>query len=147
MNRFKKKVKVRFADTDAAGIMFYPRYFGMINDLVEDWFDEGLGFDFAFLHLKAKRSVPTAHIEADFLHPSKMHDTLTFEIAVTKLGTSSCALAVKARCGTEQRIKASLVIVHMDMETGKTLPWPDDMRHQMSKWMAAENDNSTGGPS
>ena len=35
---------IRFRHCDAAGIVFYPRYFEMMNDLVEDWFAElGMG--------------------------------------------------------------------------------------------------------
>ena len=67
MKPFRKSVTIRFTHTDAAGIAFYPRYFGLINDLVEDWFGEGLGFDFRHLHIDEKRAVPTVHIEADFI--------------------------------------------------------------------------------
>ena len=34
--------KVRFEHCDPAGIVFYPRYFEMINGTVEDWFEEDL---------------------------------------------------------------------------------------------------------
>ncbi|TNE61429.1 MAG: acyl-CoA thioesterase [Alphaproteobacteria bacterium] len=143
MAAFEKQVQVRFAHTDAAGIMFYPRYFGLINDLVEDWFGEGLGFDFKHLHIDEQRAVPTAHIEADFLKPSRMHDRLTFSLAVTRLGASSCHLAVAARADSEDRLKVKLVIVHMDMASGAALPWPDDMRAAMGRWMATEEKDIT----
>jgi len=136
---FKKQIKVRFAHTDPAGIMFYPRYFGLINDLIEDWFGEALGFDFKHLHLDEKRAVPTAHIEADFTRPSRMHDMLEFSLFVHTLGTSSCTLRITAQCGGEDRLKATLVIVHMDMKTGKPLPWPADMRSAMTAWLVAKH--------
>jgi len=135
MAAFTKTVKIRFAHVDAAGIMFYPRYFGLINDLVEDWFGEGLGFDFRHLHIGEKRAVPTAHIEADFIAPSRMHDMLTFSLAVTRIGTSSCHLTVTACAQAEERLRVKLVIVHMDMATGKALPWPVDMRAAMRPWL------------
>ena len=131
---FSKQIEVRFAHVDAAGILFYPRYFGMINDLVEDWFADGLGFSFRKLHLVEKRAVPTAHIEVDFRAPSKLEDTLTFSLGVERLGGTSCTLTVKASCAGEVRLAGKLVLVHMDMATGKSLPWPDDMRAQMARW-------------
>ena len=36
---FVSQVEVRFRHFDPAGIVFYPRYFEMINDFVEEWFD------------------------------------------------------------------------------------------------------------
>jgi 4-hydroxybenzoyl-CoA thioesterase len=135
MALFKRDIKVRFAHTDAAGIMFYPRYFELVNNHVEDWFGEGIGFDFKHLHIDEKRAVPTAHIKADFFKPSFMHDELIFTLELTKVGTSSIALVVKANCGDEARLKVSLILVHMDMATGKSLPWPDDMRAAMGKWL------------
>jgi len=143
MTIFTKNIKVRFAHTDAAGIMFYPRYFGLINDVVEDWFSEGLGFDFKHLHIDEKRAVPTAHIKADFFRPSFMYDMLTFELMLTKIGTSSISLKILASSsdGTdkEERLKVSLILVHMDMETGNSLPWPDDMRAALNNWLPEED--------
>lgn len=146
MATFSRDIKVRFAHTDAAGIMFYPRYFELVNNHVEDWFGDGLGFDFKHLHIDEKRAVPTAHIKADFFKPSFMHDELTFSLDLTKVGTSSIAFIVRARCGPsgqeEDRLKVSLILVHMDMETGKSLPWPDDMRNALNKWLPEERETS-----
>ena len=135
---FSRTIKVRFAHTDAAGIMFYPRYFGLVNDVVEDWFGDGLGFDFKHLHIDEKRAVPTAHIRADFFRPSFMHDMLTFTLELTKVGNSSISIIVKARSADEERLKISLILVHMDMATGKSLLWPDDMRAALNTWLPPE---------
>lgn len=48
---FVTTAKVRFAHADAAGIVFYPRYFEMLNGAVEDWFEQDIGLDFKTLHL------------------------------------------------------------------------------------------------
>ena len=37
---FIKTEKIRFKHVDYAGIVFYPRFLEMLNDLVEDWFEE-----------------------------------------------------------------------------------------------------------
>jgi len=135
MATFSRARKIRFAHTDAAGIAFYPRYVGMINDFIEDWFGDGLGFDFKHLHIDEKRAVPTVHIEADFVGASRMHDELAFNLNVTKIGTSSIHLKIWATSGGEDRFRMTFVIAHMDMETGKSLPWPGDMRAAMEKWL------------
>ncbi|SDE62601.1 acyl-CoA thioesterase [Kordiimonas lacus] len=142
MATFVRTRKIRFAHTDAAGIAFYPRYFGMMNDFIEDWFGDGLGFDFKHLHIDEKRAVPTVHIEADFIGAGHMHDELSFALAVTKIGRSSVHLRIHATCAGEDRFRMTFVIAHMDMETGKSLPWPDDMRAAMEKWLAPTGDPS-----
>ena len=52
---FTTTVQVRFADVDPAGIVFYPRYFEMLNGAVEDWFAQQLGLDFATMHLERQQ--------------------------------------------------------------------------------------------
>ena len=64
-----------------------------------------------------------------------MHDELTFHLTVKKIGTSSVHLAIRAAAGDEDRFRMTFVIAHMDMERGKSLPWPDDMRAAMEKWI------------
>ena len=66
--------------------MFYPQYFVLMNELVEDWFNEGLGVDFARFHAEDRHGIPMAHIECDFLAPSKVGETLAFGLSVRKIG-------------------------------------------------------------
>jgi 4-hydroxybenzoyl-CoA thioesterase len=40
---FVRDKRVRFQHCDPAGIVFYPQYFVMIHELMEDWFTEALG--------------------------------------------------------------------------------------------------------
>lgn len=141
MTVFEKQIKVRFRHVDAAGIMFYPRYFELINDVVELWFDDGVGESFNQLHLVESRAVPTAHVTADFHAPSRLEDELTFELSVTRIGTASCSLDITASCEGQKRLSANVVLVHMDMETGKSLPWPQHTRDAMTPWL--NNDTKT----
>ncbi|NVJ98501.1 MAG: acyl-CoA thioesterase [Alphaproteobacteria bacterium] len=139
MPAFTKEISIRFAHTDAAGIAFYPRYFGLINDLIEDWF-AAIGFDFKHLHIDEKRAVPTVHIEADFLAASRMHDVLEFALVLKHIGRSSIHLDISAQSGGEVRLRMKFVIAHMDMESGTSLPWPNDMRTAMTNWLTPEGE-------
>ena len=85
---FTTERRVRFADCDAAGIVFFPRYFEMLNGVVEDWFAGPLQTSFRELHVDRRVSVPTAAVEARFIAPSRLEDELTFALTVTKLGLS-----------------------------------------------------------
>lgn len=132
MDRFEAEVLVRWAHTDPAGIVFYPRYFEMINALVEDWFAGPLGCDFETLHGELGTGVPTVSIECEFARPSRLGDRLVFELAVERIGKGSFTLKTSAndRNG-EQRMKARLVLASIDLETGRARPIPEQIRSRM----------------
>lgn len=126
--------RVRFADCDAAGIVFYPRYFEMLNGVVEDWFAGPLGLSFRALHQEHGRSVPTAAVQARFIAPSRLEDELVFELVVTKLGGASCGLRHRITCGGEPRFEATQTIVHVGRSL-KPEPWPQDLRDTITPFV------------
>jgi 4-hydroxybenzoyl-CoA thioesterase len=132
VDRFEKEVLVRWAHADPAGIVFYPRYFEMINELVEDWFAGPLGCDFETLHGELGTGVPTVSIECEFARPSRLGDRLVFELGVDRMGEGSFTLdvVVTGRDG-EQRMKARLVLACIDLETGRARPIPERVRSRM----------------
>ena len=130
---FTTRSKVRFAHVDAAGIVFYPRYFEMLNGAVEDWFAEGLGVDFAELHLTRGLGVPTVSLDSRFAVPSRLGDELDITIEVKSVGRCSCAVAYTVACGDEVRMTAEGVLVCMILAEGRSAPWPDDVRDGLAK--------------
>lgn len=125
---FTTRKKVRFAHVDAAGIVFYPRYFELLNASVEDYFAQSIGVDFAEMHIVRKIGVPTVSLTADFTAPSRLGDDLDFHITVLRAGRSSAELQVEVSCGDERRFGARVVLVCTDLTEGQSVPWPEDMR-------------------
>ncbi len=62
---YARTVPVEFNHCDPAGIVFYPRYFEMVNSVVENFFLEDVGHSFARM-MEEGAGVPTARIEANF---------------------------------------------------------------------------------
>ena len=124
---FTTNRRVRFADCDAAGIVFFPRYFEMLNGVVEDWFAGPLGASFRELHQDRHVSVPTAAIEARFMLPSRLEDDLTFSLSVTRLGGASCTLRHRIAAGDQLRFEATQTIVYVGASL-KPEPWPGALR-------------------
>lgn len=116
--------KVLFRHCDPAGIVFYPRYFEMINDCVEAFFAE-LGFPFEDLHRHA--GVPTAQIETRFTAPSRHGDELLLTLAVVRVGRSSLGLEIDAAAGDERRFTCASTLVFIN-ETGCATSWPTDLK-------------------
>ena len=130
---FTTQRKVRFQHCDPAGIVFYPRYYEMLNSVVEDYFAERVGHDFNRLHVEARTGVPTAHIETDFHAPSRLGDTLTFELTLRDVGRTSLTLRTVAHCSGEPRLTCDSTLVFVDLESGRPLPWPEAMRAHFAK--------------
>ncbi|MEX6724009.1 acyl-CoA thioesterase [Parapedomonas caeni] len=139
---FKVERLVRFRDCDPAGIVFYPRYFEMVNDVVEDWFREALGYDFHHIHVELKLGTPTVHLEVLFKRPSMIGDMLTFWLTVADLGNSSVRVRIHARCGDELRFSVTPTLVHTDMRRVPpgSLPWPEAVRARMLPFVESEDD-------
>lgn len=137
---FRNTVRVRFKDCDAAGIVFFPRYFEMLNDLVEDWFREALDWPFESMHGADRAGVPTADLQCRFVAPSRMGEVLTRELAVTRLGSSSCTLRVRF-LGAEHdgradlRVEFSQRLVCVDTARIAPRPFPAPVREAMARFV------------
>lgn len=125
---FTTQRKVRFQHCDPAGIVFYPRYFEMINSVVEDWFEEVVQRDFNQLHVESGTGVPTAAIDTQFHAPSRLGERLTFELAVHAVGRSSLTVQITAYCGEQKRLTSNSTLVYVDLNSGKPMPWTEAMR-------------------
>lgn len=135
---FTKPLPIRFRHCDPAGIVFYPRYFEMLNDLVEDWFAE-LGWDFASLHGEKGEGIPTLKMEAEFLAPSRLGEELLFSLELLELGSSSFELAYSATCQNELRLKAKAKLVYISNNNDlKSTPIPTELRERMLPYLKEE---------
>lgn len=121
---FTTTQKVLFKHCDPAGIVFFPRYYEMVNDGIEAFFDH-IGFPYETLHETA--AVPTVKIETEFLRPSRHGDQLDLKVAVRAVGRTSLTLAVTLGASDGLRVVYRSTMVHIDLG-GRPLPWPDDLR-------------------
>ena len=124
---YTRVIQIEFNHCDPAGIVFYPRYFEMTNSVVENFFADEVGMSFAQMHNAGMRNgVPTVHLEADFMAPSRLGDKVTFTLIVRKLGGSSVAVEITGRMGEELRLRAHLTLVWID--NMKAARWPEALR-------------------
>lgn len=132
---FRTKILVRFRDCDPAGIVFYPRYMEMFNNLVEDWFREGLELSFPELISTRGWGVPTVHVNVDFFSPSRIGETLNASLGVRRLGRSSIHLEIVFTGPDDSdRVRAKVVLVLSDLGTMRARAIPDDLRAQLARY-------------
>lgn len=127
---------MRFRHCDPAGIVFYPRYFEMINDFVETWFDKGMGLPFHTLHVTRRLGTPLASVQCDFSAPSRWHDRLHQRLTVRRIGGASFDAEVCfSGIDGDVRLNASLTIVTVDLDRMRSTAIPDDLRQRMQAFL------------
>lgn len=128
---FTIQQNVLFRHCDLAGIVFFPRYFEMMNDCVEAFFETALGTPFHTLHLT--HGVPTAQIETRFVAPSRHGEILDLTLRTTWVGGSSWGYTMTAACDEQVRFETTATLVHVD-GSGRPTRWPDDLRKKLSDY-------------
>ena len=134
---FTKQEKIRFKHIDYAGIVFYPRFLEMLNDIVEDWFEEALDRPFSKMH--ETNGIPTVDLKVQFKNAARIGETLSKKLWVAELKSSSIV------CGfqfTNQEDKTVLegevtlvnVKIQEDRQSIKAEPFNDEMKSKIKKY-------------
>ncbi|MFA7430710.1 MAG: thioesterase family protein [Rhodospirillaceae bacterium] len=134
MPAFVRRKLVRFHHCDPAGVVFYPQYFVMFNELIEDWFGEPLDLPHDILAGTLRLGTPTAHIECKFMEPSRVGEVLDFVLAVTSIGKSSINIAISVSQDFTERLISRQTLVLVSLDTMKAVPIPDDLREKLEKF-------------
>jgi 4-hydroxybenzoyl-CoA thioesterase len=138
MSYFTKQEKIRFKHVDYAGIVFYPRFLEMLNDLVEDWFEEALERPFSKIH--ETNGIPTVDLKVQFKQPARLGEILTKKLWVIKLGGASvnCGFSFEDENGkTCLEGEVTLVNVGISDDRGniKAEAFSDIMKGKISKFL------------
>ena len=147
MSAFQREILVRFGHCDAAGWVFYPRYFEMISDFVEDWFEDGLAASAPGLFHHKQILTPSVHFTVDFVKPTRYGDRLTFFLWTTKIGTSSCELRIEASHQGELRMRVKQVLVFISAHTSRSTPIPPELVSRMHRFQFEEEATAATAPS
>jgi acyl-CoA thioesterase FadM len=118
--------RIEWMDTDAAGIYHWTTVF-RLAEAAEAALHTALGIaDFTF------GATPRVAVQASFARPLRFNDPVEVALTVTRLGRTSVeyALAVTGEHGpaAEGSVKSCLI----DRETGRAIPWPDEVRGKLS---------------
>jgi 4-hydroxybenzoyl-CoA thioesterase len=138
MNYFTKQEKIRFKHIDYAGIVFYPRFLEMLNDLAEDWFEEALERPFSKMH--ETNGIPTVDLRVQFKNPARIGEILTKNLWVKELKTSSIICGFQFENQNNQTVlegEVTLVNVTIqeDRKTIKAEPFTEEMKEKISKFV------------
>jgi 4-hydroxybenzoyl-CoA thioesterase len=127
---FRKAVKVRFSDTDPAGVMYFPRFLDVFHGVFEDFFDEELKMPYRWVLEDTRIGFPTVHCDVDYRGPMRFGETMVVELQVVKVGQKSFACVYKARVQGEDevRVMARMVTATVNLDAFDPVPIPAPLR-------------------
>jgi 4-hydroxybenzoyl-CoA thioesterase len=134
---FKVEYPIRFSHCDPAGIVYFPRFFDLLHEAMEDWFKEALQTPLHELISAQGLGTPTVSTQCDFLSPARFGDTLRVELSVLRLGNASVELLVEAWVAERACFKCRHTICLFDRNTAKAIALPEALRHRIRPYVAA----------
>jgi 4-hydroxybenzoyl-CoA thioesterase len=122
--------KVRFGDTDPAGVMYFPRFLDVFHGVFEDWFDDELDVPYRWSIEDRRIGFPAVHTECDYRAPFRFGDLMDVELTLVRLGERSFTCRYDARVQGEDRVRvqARVVSVVCNMDTFESHPMPARLR-------------------
>lgn len=132
---FTRTVPIRFSHCDPAGIVYFPHYFDMFNGLIEDWYTEQLGVEYAKLILDDRHGFPFVHIETDFKIPSRMGEHLDLTLLLERIGRSSLSVIIIGHLAGIERLRARLTTAMTSLETQRSIELPRDLRDRFEAYL------------
>ena len=150
---FTTTKQIRFHHCDPAGIVFYPRYYGLLHEAQEDWLGH-MGFPEHGI-INAGFGVPIVGMQTDFVGMSRFGDVVHIDVDLWKLGNSSIGMryflyskevnknddthAKTPNIDAKQpRLKAKSTVVYTQVAQSKAVRIPDDLRAAMLPFLNAE---------
>ena len=103
---FTLRLPVRFTHTDPAGYVFFPRYFEMLQAVVEEWFGQALGLKYADFIAIQHLGLPTARTECTFQAPCRLGEALQITLYLERIGNSSLHVKFVGRVDGQRRLVA-----------------------------------------
>lgn len=143
---FAKTRRIRFSDCDPAGIVFYPQYFVLFNDLLEEWVDGLYEGGFAGYILHHRFGMPTVRLEAEFKSVSRMGDEVLLSLEATRIGTRSFDLLWRCTgTGGELRMSFKQTLVTTSLDTHKSIAIPQQLREGLVRHLASDSQRPGAG--
>lgn len=124
---FTTEKQIRFHHCDPAGIVFYPQYFYLLSEAMEDFMAAAGKPQHEQINV-LRRGWPIIRLEVDFVRMSRYGDRVAIDVLVRRIGGASLAIDYRIRGDDGERLKASTTVVHVDLATDRAITIPDDVR-------------------
>lgn len=121
-------------------MVFFPQYFVMLNDLVEDWFTQALGVNYANLLGQRRIGLPTVSLHSEFRAPCRMGDVVEFRLELERMGSRSLTLWADCMHGSTCCVQIRQVLVSTSLSHDGAIEIPQDVRDGVARWQSYKGD-------
>jgi YbgC/YbaW family acyl-CoA thioester hydrolase len=132
---FTTRITVRFADVDAAGLVYYPVLFHYCHVAMEEFFAARCPVAYDRLMAEGRVGFPTVNARAEFFAPLVYGDVVEAEVFVSHVGTTSARFEYRLRRAADRTLCASvsLVQVAMNLDARRAVPVPEPLRRAFAE--------------
>ena len=127
------QLRVYYEDTDLAGIVYYANYLRFIERGRSEWV-RACGLDQGRLRAETGLVFVVRRVEADFLRPAVLDDSLIVETTLVDLGGARIVLDQAVVRGQERLFVARVVLVCVGADL-RAARLPQDIRAALSGGM------------
>ena len=127
---FSTRITVRFADVDAAGLVYYPVLFHYCHVAIEEFFAARCGVRYERLVADERVGFPVVNARAEFFAPLVYGDEVEVEVSVSRTGRSSATFEYAVRRAADGKLcaRAALVQASMNLDERRAVPVPEHLR-------------------
>ena len=133
---FVHRQAIRFSHCDPGGIVYFPHYFEMVYEAIEDWFDTVIEPNLETRLRQDDIGFPTVNTSCDFFRPSRVGDVLALEITVARLGRSAVEFHISGRVGGEERLRVRHLIALVSLARLRAVPIPQALCAKIASHVA-----------
>ena len=132
---FSTRIKVRFAEVDAAGLVYYPVLFHYCHVAMEEFFAARCGTTYDRLLAERRIGFPTVNARAEFFSPLVYGDEAEVEVFVSRTGRTSAVFEYHLRRASDGLLCASATLVQaaMNLDERRAVPLPEDLREAFER--------------
>ncbi len=134
---FTVEKRILFQHCDPAGIVFYPQYFYLLSEAMEDFMRATGKPQEEQINVK-RRGWPIVRLEVDFVGMSRYGDEVAIDVALRRLGGASLGLDYRIRGSNGDRLRASTTVVHVDLDTDRAIEISPDVRAAFEPFVTSQ---------
>ena len=125
---------VRFSDIDAAGWLYYPRFFEYCHNAFEDWFNLKAPASYPEMIDEQHFGFPAVKATGEYFAPLTHGEIAQISIKILHVGNSSLRTGYEITRKSDQRVsfRSEVTTVCVDLKQGKSMPIPDNFRAFLS---------------
>ncbi len=130
---FEYTTFIRMCDVDAAGVLFFPNQFRIVEEAYEV-FLESVGKPLGKIIAQDVYGLPVVHAETNYRAPLRLGDRIILKLSLSHQGTTSFTLSHEIYKADGVLVGSGHTIhVCLDRQTGQKIPLPEEWNEILQK--------------